>query len=62
MARNEGKEESAEQNRSSRSAKGNKYMRRLLNQVALSQRVQVDIAILFNLPDPHKVRRSLERK
>lgn len=29
-----GKEESAEQNRSSRSAKGNKYMRRLLNQAA----------------------------
>jgi transposase len=29
-----GKEESAEQNRSSRSAKGNKYMRRVLNQAA----------------------------
>jgi transposase len=29
-----GKEESAEENRSSRSAKGNKYMRRILNQVA----------------------------
>jgi transposase len=29
-----GKEESAEENRSSRSAKGNKYMRRLLNQAA----------------------------
>jgi transposase len=29
-----GKEESAEKNRSSRSAKGNKYMRRILNQVA----------------------------
>lgn len=29
-----GKEESAEENRSSRCAKGNKYMRRILNQVA----------------------------
>src|SRR5580700_5412672 len=29
-----GKEESAEQNRSSRSAKGNKYLRRVLNQAA----------------------------
>src|SRR5258708_10640707 len=29
-----GKEESAEQNRSSRSAKGNKYLRRLLTEVA----------------------------
>ena len=29
-----GKDESAEQNRSSRSAKGNKYMRRVLNQAA----------------------------
>src|SRR5437762_8282361 len=29
-----GKEESAEQNQSSRSAKGNKYLRRVLNQAA----------------------------
>jgi len=38
-----GKDESAEQNRSSRSAKGNKYLRRMLNQAA--RKLGYDVAI-----------------